>query len=366
MEHHRDPSVLSDPYGGGGGSVTNNPVNTSQVNAGSGPQIGARIGAGGGSGVGGDQVESTHPPLYHTRTAPTTVPVNPVYQQSTDGAKGGGLNEPNVHTNSYGSNTTGSSVDESPTPILTHLGDRDHGTVPLSVGGLHGQRLTGSRAQDEGNGIGEIHGKDHQAAGMGGRKGPAIAALATKELGLDSEHRDTFDEKARAGVDGAPPAPSSPDSPSRNLERTTSGTVVNRKTYTDSGSKTIRGAGMVPLARKISQPPAVSPFGGVAPSGPDAEEGLRAVRSREEEEERDALRKQAGPDPWAVRFEPGEQANPKVSGSVDLALLFHGTSLTLACRTGVWVIVGSSLALLDYSFSTRHLHHPPRQVSSVT
>lgn len=66
------------------------------------------------------------------------------------------------------------------------------------------------------------------------------------------------------------------------------------------------------LSRRISQPPAVSPWGGVAPSGPDAEDGLRAVRSHEEEDERDAEREKRGPDPWAVKFEPGEKINPKV------------------------------------------------------
>lgn len=59
--------------------------------------------------------------------------------------------------------------------------------------------------------------------------------------------------------------------------------------------------------------PVVSLFGGVAPSGLDAEEGLVPVRSREEEFDRELAREEKGPDPWAVKFEAGEQINPKVS-----------------------------------------------------
>lgn len=68
-----------------------------------------------------------------------------------------------------------------------------------------------------------------------------------------------------------------------------------------------------PLQRQYS-PPAVMPFGGVAPEGRDAEEGFTAVRSRAEEERRWDKREEEGPDPWAVKFEPGDKANPKVSG----------------------------------------------------
>jgi hypothetical protein len=75
----------------------------------------------------------------------------------------------------------------------------------------------------------------------------------------------------------------------------------------------VQAIGMTPIRRQMSQPPAVSPFGGVAPSGVDAEEGLTAVRSHEEEEEREVERQKKGPDPYAVTFEPGDKANPKVS-----------------------------------------------------
>jgi hypothetical protein len=37
-----------------------------------------------------------------------------------------------------------------------------------------------------------------------------------------------------------------------------------------------------------------------------------AVRSLEEELQRESERERKGPDPFAVRFEPGEAANPKV------------------------------------------------------
>ncbi|WWC63519.1 uncharacterized protein I303_106122 [Kwoniella dejecticola CBS 10117] len=83
------------------------------------------------------------------------------------------------------------------------------------------------------------------------------------------------------------------------------------KPHTGTASDGVKGVGMVPISRQSSTPPAVGLFGGVAPTGPDAEEGLRAMRSREEEDERDAEREEKGPDPWAVKFEPGEKINPK-------------------------------------------------------
>lgn len=70
----------------------------------------------------------------------------------------------------------------------------------------------------------------------------------------------------------------------------------------------------VSLRRQIS-PPVVSLFGGVSPDGLDAEEGFGPVRSREEEVARQMEREGKGPDPWAVKFEPGEKINPKVSSA---------------------------------------------------
>jgi hypothetical protein len=83
------------------------------------------------------------------------------------------------------------------------------------------------------------------------------------------------------------------------------------------------GNGTAALWRTVS-PPYVSAFGGVAPDGLDAEEGLVAVRSREEEEERIAERDEKGPDPWAVKFEPGEQINPKVRSDVACCITVQG------------------------------------------
>jgi hypothetical protein len=150
---------------------------------------------------------------------------------------------------------------------------------------------------------------DHQAAGMGGNTGLEIAALAKAELGL--KEKDIGDQSRRESSDKLLDLPKT--DPSRKVERTASGTQVTSHARDASGNETMSGFGMVPLTRKQSLPPAVSPWGGVAPAGPDAEEGLRAVRSHEEEEERDAEREKMGPDPWAVKFEPGEKINPKVS-----------------------------------------------------
>lgn len=61
------------------------------------------------------------------------------------------------------------------------------------------------------------------------------------------------------------------------------------------------------------QPAAASLFGGVSPDSIDHEEGLVPVRSREEAEQREDERQKIASDPWAVKFEPGEKINPKVS-----------------------------------------------------
>ena len=219
-----------------------------------------------------------HPPrLEHARTAPTTVPIMAVAQQPTTGT---------IPEKDNGS-------DASPTPTLNHP------DVPPNVGGLHGQPLPGSHAN--------IDEKDHQAMGQGNHTGSHIATLARKELHLDTgvQEDDHFDEKQIKG----PPSPST----AKRLERTHSGTHIPRNHKVTGESAT--GIGMVPITRKISSPPGVGIFGGVAPSGPDAEEGLRPVRSHEEEQERELARMAKGPDPWSVKFEPGEAANPKVRRS---------------------------------------------------
>lgn len=228
------------------------------------------------------------PKLLHTRTAPTTVPANPVaFAPGTEHL--GSVPESSDSTNK--SDDEGSSA--------ATLGD-EHG-VPLVVGGLHGRPFPGSRMERRVNGEpGALDlEKDHQAAHAGAPGGQAVAQRAKADLGL-------IDEKAST-VDTLPP------SPTRKIERTASGTHVYRRAVDHKGQATVRAYGMVPIARQISQPPVVGLFGGVAPSGEDAEMGLVAVRSREEEDERQAEMKRKGPDPFAVRFEPGDPTNPKVS-----------------------------------------------------
>ncbi|ODN83577.1 hypothetical protein L202_01692 [Cryptococcus amylolentus CBS 6039] len=65
------------------------------------------------------------------------------------------------------------------------------------------------------------------------------------------------------------------------------------------------------LSRTSSSPPGIGLYGGVSPGDRDAEMGLRAMRSREEEEAREIEAEKAGPDPYQVQFEPGENINPK-------------------------------------------------------
>lgn len=244
-----------------------------------------------------------HPPLTHLRTAPATHPINPVAHavntnptfDSTPGAK---------MTN------TDSDTESSTATLAGHSANPS--SVPPATGGLHGQPLPGSHMAEKQEGHLE---KDHQAAETGGKTGPDIATLAKAELGLNEKDVGDFSQGRNESSDklGALPIPAV--DPSRKVERTASGTHITGHARDASGQETVRGFGMVPVTRQQSLPPAVSPFGGVAPTGPDAEMGLRAVRSHEEEEEREAEMQKTGPDPWSVRFEPGEKINPKVSGA---------------------------------------------------
>lgn len=238
--------------------------------------------------ISGRMTEPAHPPLEHTRTAPTTVPVASVAHQQHTAA------DPARRQSRHDS-------EGSSTPTLNT-------DVPLTAGGVHGQPMPGSKARD-----GVVDEKDHAAGTTGGAAGTDLATRAKHDLHIET---DTFDEKKRHG----PPSPSA----EKRLERTRSGTQVPRSAHTATGHDTVTGLGMVPITRKQSQPPAVSPFGGVAPDGVDAEEGLGPVRSHEEEEEREIMRQAKGVDPWAVKFEEGEKTNPKVSsirGMVDAVLL---------------------------------------------
>lgn len=259
---------------------------------------------------------SLPPNLEHTYSAPVTAPsaaaaaadmpdnANP----SGHGASATGENNEGAgQFGEGGHGTTGAPAaiagsDESPTPTLS------------SMNGAHAAHAAGVKSVSGHEGGYDINEKDHQAGTTGGKSGPEFATLAAKDLGLTKEGQEEANEKAEHP---------SPLTATRKLSRTASGTKHAAHILTASGGRTTEGLGMVPLARKMSSPPAVSPFGGVAPSGTDAERGLRAVRSREEEEERDLERELKGPDPWAVSFEPGESINPKVSHS-SLLYVFDG------------------------------------------
>ncbi|WVQ95147.1 hypothetical protein IAU59_002241 [Kwoniella sp. CBS 9459] len=236
-----------------------------------------------------------HPALHHTRTAPTTFPINPAAH-----VHGTGQYPPSSDRAREGSHCTTAS--ESPTPTLA-------GGVPASAGGLHGQPQPGTKAaeaQGE-NGDFVINEKDHQAAGMGVAGGAGVAALAKHELGLDEKHHLDRKQSSRGEHDHH----GEDHDQFKKIERTATGTRVAHNTHTGAGEEVVQGRGMVPISRQYSTPPAVGLFGGVAPTGADAEEGLRAARSREDEDERDAAREEKGPDPWAVTFEPGDRSNPK-------------------------------------------------------
>ncbi|WVQ72033.1 hypothetical protein IAR50_001577 [Cryptococcus sp. DSM 104548] len=191
-----------------------------------------------------------------------TITNDTVQSANTDLARGGPSGDFEPSSQIARDGTTTSDHDESPTPTLTGpIGSQDaYGT------GAH---------------VYEPKEKDGQSGTAGVKTGAGLA---------DFEKAREIDEK------GENPSP---------LAHTH---AAHRPAH---GTNTVEGLGMVPLARQFSTPPAVSPFGGVSPSGADAERGLRAVRSREEEEARDLERETKGPDPFSVQFEPGEDINPK-------------------------------------------------------
>jgi hypothetical protein len=144
---------------------------------------------------------------------------------------------------------------------------------------------------------------------------PAKVSTTVRSLSSDSSHsptllyrlddhdeeRDEFLEKLSTG------------SALKSLAKAESRTTRPKRATSVSSARSVA---MTPLSRKASEPPAVGSFGGVAPTGLDAEEGLRAVRSHAEEVERELRRQTQGPDPWSVKFEPGDSANPKNWGVV--------------------------------------------------
>ncbi|KAK4684849.1 MFS transporter, DHA1 family, multidrug resistance protein, partial [Tremellales sp. Uapishka_1] len=139
---------------------------------------------------------------------------------------------------------------------------------------------------------------------------------------------DPVGRMSRKGMTSTPPTSPGPIDPSVPLEKRgsdstlTPGESQSPKSVAAAGTseketvahpKTTSQVGRQPstISRQMSRPPAVSPWGGVAPDGPDAENGLRATRSYREQEQRDEEREKKGPDIWAVKFEPGEKINPK-------------------------------------------------------
>lgn len=252
----------------------------------------------------GPSSSQSPPHLIHTRTAPTTFPIHPVAHQGF-AAHHEGQGLPAIHDHEH--------EDDSLGPL------RGGEHVPLEAGGLHGMPMPGSRARQVGaTGTSE---KDRQASTLTAgntetsqtdrRAGNPLAEKAAIDLGLGlgmnghpqtqkKGRSNTLDEKS-----GPPPA-------FTKIGRTATGTQIHRNVKV-GGRDTVQGYGMMPIVRQASLPPAVGPFGGTAPTGIDAEEGLWAVRSHEEELERQKTMDKNGPDPFAVRFVPGDRENPKVS-----------------------------------------------------
>lgn len=197
---------------------------------------------------------SAAPQLHHTRTAPTTLPVH-----------GAGVGH----------------RDHALSPI--HDRDEDGSSTPHGV--AHENRQLGRDSEKE---------EQHAHAEKAG------ATLGVSSAGASAYGRNrssTLDEKSTGFT---------------RIGRTSTGTQIPRQGKAGARRDSIQGFGMAPIVRQPSLPPAVGPFGGAAPSGIDAEEGLWAVRSHEEELERQKTMDKKGPDPFAVKFVPGDKENPKV------------------------------------------------------
>ncbi|ODO11081.1 hypothetical protein I350_01683 [Cryptococcus amylolentus CBS 6273] len=237
--------------------------------------------------------QATNTSTLQTDSTPNTVP-NPTTSRIPANLPHDQVTSGDFAPSSQNARAGGSDHDESPTPTLAgpNSGHGTHGYDPVK--------------------------NDDQYGSVGGKAGAGVAGLGAAEVGTDYEKTKEIDEK------GENPAPLARD------HRTASGTAHAQPAPTTSDAKTVEGLGMVSLSRQFSTPPAVSPFGGVAPSGIDAERGLRAMRSREEEEARDLERETKGPDPFAVQFEPGEDINPKNWGV--------GYRWWLTCLSGLLVL----------------------------
>jgi hypothetical protein len=238
-----------------------------------------------------DPTNPVPPRLHHTRTAPTTYPVHPVahqgYAAQNDEDKAGRELD-----------TIRDTEDEE-----GHVHHDWRGTVPLEAGGLHGQPMPVSHAE-----MGDApHQADHQAGTIGGGSGHDLARRAAADLGLQNHKPNQGGTKTRSNT-----LDEKHSVPFTKINRTATGTHIHRSVKT-GGRDTVQGYGMMPIVRQPSLPPAVGPFGGTAPTGIDAEEGLWAVRSHEEELERQKTMDKKGVDPFAVKFVPGDPANPKVS-----------------------------------------------------
>ncbi|KAK8854610.1 hypothetical protein IAR55_003349 [Kwoniella newhampshirensis] len=213
----------------------------------------------------------------------------------TTGAQSQALHLPHSATSNLNDSET-----ESTTPTL----DGTAVSASADDGDISSKLQSGSKISED------LHHRDHQAGSTGGKTGGAVAAAAAAELGLSNEkhlekgeaedHHTPLREAAHNHIHG-----------DGKLERTTTGSSIPHHVTSATGHDHVAASGMTPITRQYSLPPGVSPFGGVAPSGTDAERGLRAMRSREEEEAREEEIEEKGPDPWAVKFEPGEKTNPK-------------------------------------------------------
>lgn len=238
-----------------------------------------------------DPTNPVPPRLHHTRTAPTTYPVHPVAHQG--------------FTAQNDDDKSGRALDriEDTEDGEGHSHHDWRGTVPLEAGGLHGQPMPGSHAE-RGD---EPHQVDHQAGTTGGGSGHDLAMRAAADLGLQNHKPKQSGTKTRSNT-----LEEKQSVPFTKINRTATGTHIHRSVKT-GGRETVQGYGMMPIVRQPSLPPAVGPFGGTAPTGIDAEEGLWAVRSHEEELERQKTMDKKGVDPFAVKFVPGDPTNPKVS-----------------------------------------------------
>lgn len=118
---------------------------------------------------------------------------------------------------------------------------------------------------------------------------------------------------AEKDLDSAPLPANAPDSPHAPATHPSASKDSAMPALSNSSDpeKAAGTSGMAALKHERSRSSDLDMVGTTESFGGDVEQGPRTERNHEDEEEREVESKKEGPDPFSVRFEPGEKANPK-------------------------------------------------------